>query len=176
VIGRVLELIFAAIVVGILDRCQYYLDAAHVDSNSRRLHSSHGRYQHMCRDHLDAPTQILFLGLSSRLRPLRILDGFVWAFRKCKLYNSLPLPRESAWILSDVLTWNDSSPEPVAATHTGIGIIGGYYWGRYYYTPPINTATYSLVGTAYCSEWRSVLAFGFITGWLFLANACVVSF
>jgi hypothetical protein len=138
VIVRVLELIFAAIVVGILDRCQHYLDAAHVDSNSRRLHSSHGRYQHMCRDHLDAPTQILFLGLSTRLRPLRILDGFVWAFRKCKLYNSLPLPRESAWILSDVLTWNDSSPEPVAATHTGIGIIGGYYWGRYYYTLPIN--------------------------------------
>jgi len=46
---------------------------------------------------------------------------------KCKLYNSLPLPRGSAWILSDVLTWNNSSPEPVVATHTGIGIIGGYY-------------------------------------------------
>jgi len=46
----------------------------------------------------------------------------------------------------------------------------GYYWGGWWRTVPVNRATNSLIGTAYCSEWRTVLAFSFFGGMLWLGS------
>lgn len=51
----------------------------------------------------------------------------------------------------------------------------GYYWGGWWRTFPINQVTQSTVGTAYCSSWRTSIAFEFIGGWLWLGNGLIVS-
>jgi len=48
----------------------------------------------------------------------------------------------------------------------------GYYWGRFWYIPA-SSITLSTVGSVGCSEWRTALAFGFIGGFCWLANACI---
>ncbi|KAG9234916.1 hypothetical protein BJ875DRAFT_375392 [Amylocarpus encephaloides] len=50
----------------------------------------------------------------------------------------------------------------------------GYYWGGYYSTFPQSVASNSIVNSAGCSPWRTALAFIFLGGSCWLVNACIV--
>jgi len=47
----------------------------------------------------------------------------------------------------------------------------GYYWGGYYNTIPVGDINQSIVGNAWCSKWRAMVAYSFIGGWFWLMSA-----
>jgi len=144
VLFRIGELICAAIVVGILGEFLYYLNVANVGANARLVYTE------------------VIAGISIALSII-LMPPFMysfWAFL-------LDLIMFMMWIVSFGLLVN--------LTHSGTCTSSwfynywGWYWGRFWRNP----VAFTTVRGVGCSEWRAILAFGFIGAWCWLANFCI---
>jgi len=148
VILRLIELASATIVVGILGRYLSILADANVDAGPRIIYSE------------------VIAGISLFFS-LILLPPLRYSFYFFALDFSLFI----CWIVAFALLCNLTGSRGCDAYWYWNS--WGYYWGRYWYTVPLNTVTQSIVGTAGCAQWRTTLAFSFIGGGCWFLSACL---
>ncbi|KAN0076458.1 hypothetical protein V8E54_006600 [Elaphomyces granulatus] len=141
---RVSELICAAIVVGIISRYEYFIHTANAPNSGRLVYS-------------------LVIGCISIIVSIFLMIPFHATF----YLFPIDLVLFICWMVAFGLMANLTASGGCSSFwfwHSW-----SYYWGGWWYTVPITDANSGLIGTASCGEWRSNLAFSFISSiiWLF---------
>jgi hypothetical protein len=142
---RFFQLASATIVVGLLGQYLNYVASADDHANSRIVYT-------------------VALGGISMLASIIFFIPFKFSFWSFPLDYSLFV----MWIVAFGLLCNLNPSRNCSSTWYWSS--WGYYWGRWYRTVPVNAVTQSVVGSAGCSQWRTVLAFSFIGAWFWFAS------
>ncbi|KAH8598422.1 hypothetical protein B0O99DRAFT_591709 [Bisporella sp. PMI_857] len=145
VILRSGELVSAAIVAGIVGRYLYFLSSAHAHASSRIIYA------------------IVIAGISI-LASLILFPPLKYSFYFFVLDFALWI----CWMVAFGLLCNLTISG--GCNSYWYWNYWGYYWGRYWHTIPHVSITQSVVGTVGCSEWRVVLAFSFVAGWVWFTS------
>jgi hypothetical protein len=148
VVLRFCELASAAIVVGILGRYLTILADANVDAGSRIIYGE-------------------VIGGISLFFSIVLFPPLMYSFYCFAIDFSLFV----CWIVAFALLCNLTGSRGCDAYWYWNS--WGYYWGKYWYTVPLNSITQSIVGTAGCAQWRTTLAFSFIGGGCWFFSACL---
>lgn len=171
VILRIWELCCAAIVAGIVGHYLHILNSANVHAGSRVVYT------------------IVIAGISI-LFSIILMPPLKYSFY-CFLIDAAIF---ICWMVAFGLMDNVRSPIPNSGgLFCGFGDnvylqLGGgncssrwywsswgYYWGGFWRTVPLTSATQSLIGRSACSQWRAALAFMFIGGWTWIISMILVS-
>ncbi|KAI9864643.1 MAG: hypothetical protein M1813_003132 [Trichoglossum hirsutum] len=150
VVLRFVEFSSAIIVTSILGRYLHFLDAANVGAGSRIVYAT------------------VIGGLSIFFSLILILP-FKYSFYAFPLDFALFI----CWMVAFGLLANLTSGRSCSSFWYWNS--WGYYWGGYWRTVPHNSITAATVGSVGCGQWRSILAFSFLGGICWLANAFIVS-
>ena len=172
VILRLLELISAAVVAGLVGEYLHFVDQANASANSKMVYTVAlaGISLVVCLICM-VPLNILFYGF--------LLDAALFVMWMTAFGLLVNVSKSS---LSCFL--EDFQQEMLNKKQLGNGGCDSYWywssWGWYYggwYSYPFPAdVNQSLVGTAACGKWRATIAWSFIGGWCWLLSAFLVRY
>lgn len=165
---RMGEFACAIIVLGLLSRFVYVIDAANASIDGRIIYTmvtaGIATVFTMC---MCPPFDVLFLSF-----PFDFVLFIMWLVAFCLL--------ETVCLISGPLQSCKGIELNISGQRTGINTCSsswyynywGYYWGGFWRTAPIGTVGINGAG---CSQWRTVLAFSFIALSLHILSGILVS-